>query len=267
MTRWLLYCCAAVFLCTASPVHAQVEDLPLAPLEPQKKKRKKRGKRRKKPPRVRSVPKPAPESGSTPESRAQRQPDSPPQSEVEPALDSEAAASQDSDAELAAPAPAPSAEEDPIGDEAPPLDELDLELAPVEIAPAPEEKAVPPPVTERPVVVRPAEPRGRALFYAGVTALGAGVVAAGVGTVFGLRASEFDDLGRGATGASQIEARAIRDDSESAASLANASFIAAGALGGAGLGLLLYHYLSDDEPALELTPEPSGATLWLRGSF
>ncbi len=111
------------------------------------------------------------------------------------------------------------------------------------------------------------ESSGSAALYSGYAALGAGAIAAGVGAYFGSQAKEFDALERGATGTSQLEAASIQDDSDAAASIANASFIAAGAFGAAGLGLILYHYLSTEEPTLELAPNSDGMTLWLRGSF
>ena len=72
----------------------------------------------------------------------------------------------------------------------------------------------------------------------GLIVLGGGVVAAGVGTVFGLRnKSATSDYRSAQTAAARLSAH---DQAASSATIANVSFIASGLLLAAGLGLLFF---------------------------
>ncbi|MEL6546806.1 MAG: hypothetical protein AAFQ82_19420 [Myxococcota bacterium] len=246
MSRVLAAVCALCVALMSAPgvVRAQVDavddDLPIVPLEPipkKKKRKKKRRVRKKSPTRVlqQAEPKKSP-----------------------------APASED----IALPV-----EPEPASEAAPELDD-ELELTPIELptpeAPLEEELNSPEPTPARAPVEydRIGEVRSTGWLYGSYAALGAGILAAGVGAYYGSQSREFDGLERGSTGETQLSAQTIREDSESAASIATGAWIASGVLGAAGLGMLAVHVLGDeDEPSLQVAPQARGLGLWLFGRF
>lgn len=105
----------------------------------------------------------------------------------------------------------------------------------------------------------------------GIAVLGAGAVAAGVGVVLGLQANDArskvanatrDELGR-VTSLSQREALALEASGRSQATIANVLFGVGGALGAAGLVLIILG--PEQAPTVALSPTAGGVVL--SGSF
>jgi hypothetical protein len=106
---------------------------------------------------------------------------------------------------------------------------------------------------------------------AGFALLGAGVVAAGVGALFGVQsatarntlgAAAVDEQGR-VTGLTQRDAGSLEAQANSQATLANVLFVAGGALGVAGVVLAIVG--PDAAPTVALSPAPGGVLV--HGSF
>lgn len=105
----------------------------------------------------------------------------------------------------------------------------------------------------------------------GLAALGAGAVAAGIGVVFGLQASdarervngaERDELGR-VTSISQRDAQALETSARSQAVIANVLFTVGGGLAAAGVVLIIVG--PDSATEVALSPAPGGVVV--SGSF
>ena len=105
----------------------------------------------------------------------------------------------------------------------------------------------------------------------GIAVLAAGAVAAGVGAVFGIQASdartrvagaERDGLGR-VTSITQRDAQALETTARSQATLANVLFGVGGGLAAAGVVLIIIG--PDSAPSVALSPAPGGVLV--SGSF
>jgi hypothetical protein len=133
------------------------------------------------------------------------------------------------------------------------------------------ESAVVTPLAVVPVVEEPVAPAGGWRRPTGIVLLGAGVVAAGVGVVFGLQSSAArtqvtnatkDELGR-VTSVTQSQAAALETSARTQASVANVLFGVGGALAAAGVVLVVLGPSSD--PVVALSPAPGGVLV--AGSF
>jgi hypothetical protein len=132
--------------------------------------------------------------------------------------------------------------------------------------------AAPVAVAAAPVVETPSGPvPGGWRRPTGVVLLGAGVVAAGVGVVFGVQSSGSrsqvtnatrDELGR-VTGLTQSQAAALETNARTQATVANVLFGVGGAFAAAGVVLVVLGPAS--EPVVSLSPAPGGVVV--AGSF
>lgn len=135
------------------------------------------------------------------------------------------------------------------------------------VAAAPVVTAAPPPSVELPAPVT----GGGWRRPVGIAAVGAGAVAAGVGLILGVQASDArrrvtnadrDELGR-VTSISQRDAQALETTSRSQAVIANVLFGVGGGLAAAGVVLIIIG--PDSSPVVALSPAPGGVVL--SGSF
>jgi len=148
---------------------------------------------------------------------------------------------------------------------------IDPNAQPVAAAPAAELKEVQPPApAAAPVAATQPAPERHGSWQRplGFVLGGAGIVALGVGSYFGLRAidkkNELDDGCK--TEPCNANLRAVEDSANSAATASTVLFIGGAALLGTG-AILLLTAPSDRALAASLHGEPGGARLQLRGRF